>query len=146
MSTHIDKLTKKLSEIQELVILYTGLEGCQYGNFFTEIGLCWAENFLQGNKQEASYLTSQPEFWGFWRLEWCRVQEQFLELVKYDVTQRRYCYHSVDQDTGDVYRVWGEEGIRLAYIFYMNDKMAQCNGNQVIMEMAFHKKVVKNGK
>lgn len=137
---HIHDLRRQIEETAELIVGYTGISHDNRFLLCNEQGQLWAERFMM-NTQMGRILAGMPEYWSFWELEWQRVEAMFLSMIHYDMDRNEY--YIKDIETG--IRAWSPDMILALYVEFMDQKMNECQGNQVLMDMSF-KRRVKNGR
>lgn len=137
MATHTDKTKNKLAEGREMALTFVGIEDDAYDKMFFDTAVEWAERFVY-TAESASYILSQGIFWGWWRLEFDRVQDKFMEYFHFDEESKIYLAVKTDGVLEHFYDA--EDKIKF-FIEYMEKSMQECQSNTTIMELSFHKAI-----
>lgn len=137
MATHTDKTKNKLAEGREMALTFVGIEDDVYDKMFFDTAVEWAERFVY-NQESASYILSQSMFWGWWSLEFNRVQEKFLEYFHFDGNGN---ISLAVKTNGVIEHFYDAEDKIKFFMKYMSDTMQECQSNTTIMELSFHKAI-----
>lgn len=126
----------QISENRSLVIEFIGIQEEAYQQLFFETAVKWADKQTENSKEGSAYLTSQSLFWGWWAMEYSRVEEEFLECFHFDEKFQRYLYIQMGSFTKKEY-----DKIKMysLYADYMDHRMNECTSGSKIMELSFHK-------
>ena len=136
----ITKLKKQISSARELTILFTDLTFEERDKLLFETGCEWAEVHT-GCEYSASFLTSQPEFWAWWELEWFKKEEEFQSAIHYI---EQLGIHALKIDFNYGFQLASDpETMGGFYRKFMEIQMIESPQSRSLLEISFHHRVIK---
>jgi hypothetical protein len=136
--SYATKMKKKIQEMRDMILSVTDMSDEQYQDFYFKTGCEWAESHCVANYE---MLTSDSVYWGWFATEFYNLSEkwynQMLAVDEYGI--------SVICKNADGNYVMRDEMtfINAHYRFIMYQWLMQSSCQRAVLELSFHKKVIK---
>lgn len=137
-TTQKKRVKDAISANRELIQTFTEMGDEAYNTLFFDLAMAWAEQFTT----DTEYLTKEGMFWGFWTIEYDKMNERFLAAIK-SGGKGMPDYYMIVSGNEFTACITTPRNFLAYYKIYAKDSMTHCKANNRLMEVAFHKALKK---
>ncbi len=131
----------KNEQVRADILGFTGMDMGEYMAWCFELGCEWAERHAT-RADGADYLKSQPVYWGWWRCEWARLSELWIDtMLQADAYDGVWVWIRTEDNKFKMLKTEAE--LTSHYKVFMQIRMRDCQCQRAVMEGSFHRGVIK---